>query len=81
MNSAAVTNFALDMLRIGFNGKTAAENSDPESHPNGEDVNIGWHEIAKKWGEQPGNTSRILTDAVTWAKAAIMSVLMPWPQT
>ncbi|MCQ1609346.1 phage major capsid protein, P2 family [Escherichia coli] len=65
MNSAAVTNFALDMLRIGFNGKEAAENSDPESHPNGEDVNIGWHEIAKKWGEQPGNTSRILTDAVT----------------
>lgn len=64
MNSAAVTNFALDMLRIGFNGKTAAENSDPESHPNGEDVNIGWHEIARKWGEQPGNTSRILTDAV-----------------
>lgn len=65
MNSAAVTNFALDMLRIGFNGKEAAENSDPESHPNGEDVNIGWHEIAKKWGEQPSNTSRILTDAVT----------------
>lgn len=65
MNSAAITNFALDMLRIGFNGKTVAENSDPKANPNGEDVNIGWHEIAKKWGEQDGNTSRILTDAVT----------------
>ncbi|MGM7743274.1 phage major capsid protein, P2 family [Yersinia enterocolitica] len=65
MNSAAVTNFALDMLRIGFNGKKVAENSDPETNPNGEDVNIGWHEIARQWGEQEGNTSRILTDAIT----------------
>ncbi|WP_420056182.1 P2 family phage major capsid protein [Escherichia coli] len=64
MNSAAVTNFALDMLRIGFNGKTAAENSDLKVTRT-VNVNIGWHEIAKKWGEQPGNTSRILTDAVT----------------
>jgi len=35
--------FALDMLRIGFNGKSVAVDTDPEKNPNGEDVNIGWH--------------------------------------
>lgn len=39
--------FALDMLRIGFNGISAAEDTDPEKNPNGEDVNIGWHQIVK----------------------------------
>ncbi|MDE9556219.1 phage major capsid protein, P2 family [Xenorhabdus bovienii] len=41
--------FALDMLRIGFNGQRVAETTDPEANPNGEDVNIGWHQIAKDW--------------------------------
>ncbi len=35
--------FALDMLRIGFNGKSVAPTTDPVKNPNGEDVNIGWH--------------------------------------
>jgi len=39
--------FALDMLRVAFNGTNAAENTDPEANPNGEDVNIGWHQIVK----------------------------------
>ncbi|EKS5367121.1 phage major capsid protein, P2 family, partial [Salmonella enterica] len=39
--------FALDMLRIGFNGKSRAKTTDPEANPNGEDVNIGWHERMK----------------------------------
>lgn len=39
--------FALDMLRVAFNGTTAAENTDPTGNPNGEDVNIGWHQIVK----------------------------------
>ncbi|HGM7176657.1 TPA: phage major capsid protein, P2 family [Serratia marcescens] len=39
--------FALDMLRVAFNGTSAAENTDPEANPNGEDVNIAWHKIVK----------------------------------
>ncbi|EOC1235015.1 P2 family phage major capsid protein, partial [Cronobacter sakazakii] len=52
--------FALDMLRIGFNGKTAAATTDPVKNPNGEDVNIGWHERMKDFegGKQ------IITDPV-----------------
>lgn len=41
--------FALDMLRIGFNGTSVATTTDPEANPNGEDVNKGWHQIAKEW--------------------------------
>ncbi|MES4611010.1 MAG: phage major capsid protein, P2 family [Ewingella sp.] len=39
--------FALDMLRVAFNGTSAADDTDPETNPNGEDVNIGWHQIVK----------------------------------
>lgn len=53
--------FALDILRIGFNGTHVAEDSDPDTYPNGEDVNKGWHQIAKEWN----NGSQVLTDAVT----------------
>lgn len=52
--------FALDMLRIGFNGKTRAETTDPAASPNGEDVNIGWHERMKSFN----GGSQIITDAV-----------------
>ncbi|KAA8727577.1 phage major capsid protein, P2 family [Ewingella americana] len=53
--------FALDMLRIGFNGKEVAASTDYEKNPNGEDVNIGWHEIVRKWEDG----KQIMTDAVT----------------
>ncbi|PHM64450.1 major capsid protein [Xenorhabdus stockiae] len=53
--------FALDMLRIGFNGQSAADTTDPEANPNGEDVNIGWHQIAKKWN----GGSQVVTTPVT----------------
>lgn len=43
--------FALDMLRIGFNGKSVAVDTDPEKHPNGEDVNIGWHARMKTFND------------------------------
>lgn len=43
--------FALDMLRIGFNGKSVAANTDPEKNPNGEDVNIGWHARMKTFND------------------------------
>lgn len=38
---------ALDMIRIGLNGASAAENTDPDTNKNGEDVNTGWHAIVK----------------------------------
>ncbi|WP_278399802.1 phage major capsid protein, P2 family [Hafnia paralvei] len=53
--------FALDMLRIGFNGKSVAKTTDPEKNPNGEDVNIGWH--AKMMEFNDG--AQIITDGVT----------------
>lgn len=52
--------FAADMLRIGFNGTSVAPTTDPETYPNGEDVNIGWQEIVRAWN----GGSNIITDAV-----------------
>lgn len=52
--------FGLDILRIGFNGTHVAEDTDPEKYPNGEDVNIGWHQIVKT--RSPG---QIVSDAIT----------------
>lgn len=56
--------FALDMLRIGFNGKSVAPDTDPEKNPNGEDVNIGWHARMKgfKDGYQIMDTPITLDD-------------------
>lgn len=53
--------FALDMLRIGFNGTHVADSTDPDKYPNGEDVNIGWHQIAKDWNDG----KQIITEAVS----------------
>lgn len=53
--------FGLDMLRIGFNGTHIADETDPDHYPNGEDVNIGWHQIAKNWN----GGSLVLQDQVT----------------
>lgn len=52
--------FALDMLRIGFNGKSVEKSTDPEENPNGEDVNIGWQAFVRAY-----NDNQIITDAVT----------------
>ncbi|MDI9354541.1 P2 family phage major capsid protein, partial [Cronobacter sakazakii] len=40
---------ALDMLRTGFNGMAIADTTDPETCKKGEDVNIGWHALAKQY--------------------------------
>ncbi|PSW05646.1 phage major capsid protein, P2 family [Photobacterium lipolyticum] len=48
MNTAISRNFALDMLRVGFHGKTIADTTDPAANPNGEDVNKGWLTIVKE---------------------------------
>lgn len=53
--------FALDQLRVGFNGTSVAKTTNPEENPNGEDVNIGWHQRMK--GYESGK--QILTDAVS----------------
>lgn len=45
MSQNATMRFALDMLRVGFNGTSVAEDTDPEANPNGEDINKGWHKI------------------------------------
>lgn len=55
--------FALDMLRIGFNGTSIADDTDPEANPNGEDVNIGWHQIVKSRSPE-----QIVTDELTLGK-------------
>lgn len=52
---------ALDMLRIGFNGKVIAGETDSEACPNGEDVNIGWHQLAKL----EDKSNQVLTDTIT----------------
>ncbi|HDR2889414.1 TPA: phage major capsid protein, P2 family [Enterobacter asburiae] len=53
--------FALDMLRIGFNGKSVELTTKPDDNPNGEDVNIGWHQRMKDFNDG----KQILTDAIT----------------
>lgn len=53
--------FALDMLRIGFNGKTVAATTKPDENPNGEDVNIGWHARMKTFKDG----FQIMSDAIT----------------
>jgi len=48
MNSAITRNFALDILRVGFHGKSIALTTDPDANPNGEDVNKGWLILVKE---------------------------------
>lgn len=53
--------FALDMLRIGFNGKSVEKTTNYKNNPNGEDVNKGWHALMKEWE----SGKQVITDAVT----------------
>lgn len=48
MNANATQRFALDMLRVGFNGTSIATDTDPEANPLGQDVNKGWHQIVSE---------------------------------
>jgi len=59
MSQNATQRFALDMLRVGFNGISIAADSDPVANPLGEDVNKGWHQIVKE--KAPG---QIMTDPI-----------------
>ncbi|EBK2972094.1 P2 family phage major capsid protein [Salmonella enterica] len=60
--------YALDMLRIGFNGREIADTTSPETCPKGEDVNIGWHRIAAdyKEGKQVIANPLTLGDSGDW---------------
>ncbi|MGP3593391.1 P2 family phage major capsid protein [Vagococcus sp. WN89Y] len=53
--------YSLDMLRIGFNGSSIAETTDPETNKKGEDVNIGWHALAKEFA----HGKQILSEPLT----------------
>lgn len=44
-----IRSYANDIVRIGFNGTHVAPVTDEDTYPNGEDVNIGWHQIAKNF--------------------------------
>jgi P2 family phage major capsid protein len=55
----ATLRFALDMLRVGFNGVSIAADSDPIANPMGEDVNKGWHQIVTEKAPE-----QIMTDDV-----------------
>lgn len=48
MKNAISRRFALDMLRIGFNGTSIADKTNPVANPLGQDVNKGWLKIVKE---------------------------------
>lgn len=48
MKNAISRRFALDMLRIGFNGTSIAVKTNPVANPLGQDVNKGWLTIVKE---------------------------------
>ncbi|HEO9045949.1 TPA: phage major capsid protein, P2 family [Enterobacter kobei] len=60
--------FGHDILRVGFNGTRAAEDTDPETNPMGEDVAPGWHQIVKT--RSPG---QIVSDEVTLDRSSSAS--------
>lgn len=68
MNTFFSQAYALDMLRIGFNGSSIADNTDPETNKKGEDVNIGWHALAKDYqgGKQVISEPVSLGESGTW---------------
>lgn len=59
MKENATKRFALDMLRVGFNGTSQAADTDPVANPLGQDVNKGWHKIVEE-----NAAGQIMTDAV-----------------
>ncbi|WP_224652850.1 P2 family phage major capsid protein [Pectobacterium versatile] len=52
---------ALDILRVGLNGAFLSPETNPTKYPKGEDINLGWHAIAKQFNDG----SQVLTDAIT----------------
>ncbi|MEZ9233254.1 phage major capsid protein, P2 family [Vibrio amylolyticus] len=48
MNQQITRMFALDILKIGFNGTSIAATTNPETNPLGQDVNKGWLTFVKE---------------------------------
>lgn len=48
MSQNATRRFALDVLRVGFNGVSIATTTNPTTNPLGQDVNKGWHQLVKE---------------------------------
>ena len=67
MNAAITRAFALDILRVGFNGTSIATTTNPTTNPLGQDVNKGWVTIAKE--KQPAQVLASATLDVTGATA------------
>ncbi|MGL4193200.1 MAG: phage major capsid protein, P2 family [Vibrio sp.] len=65
MKGSISRRFALDILRIGFNGTSVAAVTNPVANPLGEDVNKGWLTIAKE--KAP---AQVLASAILDPKAA-----------
>ena len=63
------------MLRVGFNGVAIAETPDPEANKKGEDVNIGWHALAKDYrsGQQVMSTPLTLGESGTWKNLDLLA--------
>ncbi|MFL4556260.1 phage major capsid protein, P2 family [Yersinia kristensenii] len=61
MQTFTNNSFALDMLRIGWNGTSVAKTTDPEANPSGEDVNIGWQARMKNFNDG----IQVIDDAIT----------------
>lgn len=59
MKAAISRRFALDMLRIGFNGTSIAPVTDPTKNPLGQDVNKGWLTLVKE-----KKTTQVLPSAI-----------------
>lgn len=59
MSQNATQSFALDILRIGFNGTSVAADTNPTTNPLGQDVNKGWHQLVKDKAPD-----QIMTDAI-----------------
>ena len=59
MSQNAMKRFGLDILRVGFNGTSAADDTDPVKNPLGQDVNIGWHQLVKN-----NAADQIVTDKI-----------------
>lgn len=68
---AVMQAIALNRIMVGFNGTSAATETDPATNPLGQDVNVGWLEILKTQ-----NPDHFLTDsrADTSTGAATVSI-------
>ncbi|OTA15367.1 aspartate carbamoyltransferase [Xenorhabdus vietnamensis] len=55
---------SLDMIRIGFNGEFCAFPTQPDIYKRGQDVNRGWHAIAKEFNQG----SQVITDKIVLGK-------------